>query len=279
MRRELIASVSERFTRPMIPEGWLEKLSFFIPKSSGKADIYKAAPQETAAAALLGAGIGGAIAFLFYNSLLAWVILIPVSLFFFGERLRGLRRRKKEEMERQFLDYLTAFAGTLKAGYSAERAIREAAGQMEILYGKTALITVEMGRLCAQMEMNRSPAELLSEFAVRSELEYADVFAEVFRIISRSGGDMISIVGNTADMIGEKLRTQEDIRAAVRGRQIEQTVMNLMPLAILTYMRVVSPGLLEGVYGRLPGIILMTGALGIYAAAFVLGRKMSRIEV
>ena len=207
------------------------------------------------------------------------MILIPVSLFFFGERLRGLRRRKKEEMERQFLDYLTAFAGTLKAGYSAERAIREAAGQMEILYGKTALITVEMGRLCAQMEMNRSPAELLAEFAERSELEDADVFAEVFRIISRSGGDMISIVGNTADMIGEKLRTQEDIRAAVRGRQIEQTVMNLMPLAILPYMRVVSPGLLEGVYGRLPGIILMTGALGIYAAAFVLGRKMSRIEV
>ena len=182
-------------------------------------------------------------------------------------------------MERQFLDYLTAFAGALKAGYSAERAIREGAAQMEILYGKSALICSEMSRLCGQMEMNRSPDDLLAEFAVRSELEDADVFAEVFRIISRSGGDMISVVGNTAEMIGEKLRTQEDIRTAVRGRQFEQTIMNVMPLAILAYMRIVSPGLLENVYGSLPGIVMMTGALGVYAAAFVIGRKMSRIEV
>lgn len=279
MKRELIVSVSGRFTRSIMPEAWREKLSFFIPKSSGRADIYRATPKETAAAAVLGAGIGAAIAYLFYNSPAAWLALLPVCLFFFGEHLRGLRKRKKEQMERQFLDLLTTFAGTLRAGYSAERALRESASQMEILYGKSALISVEMDRICGQMEMNRSPEDLLEEFASRSELEDADVFAEVFRIISRSGGDMIAVVGNTADMIGEKLRTQEDIRTAVRGRQFEQMIMNLMPLAILAYMRVVSPGLLAGVYGRLPGIVLMTAALGIYAAAFALGRKMSRIEV
>ena len=279
MKKELTGYVSGRFTGRMKPGLWSGWLGRFIPKNFGKQDIYKASPRETAEAALLGAGIGAAIAFLFYNSAAAWVLLAPVSLFFFGERLKRMRTGKKERMEREFLDFLTAFAGSLKAGYSAERAIREGAGQMEILYGREALISTEMRRLCTQMEMNRGPEELLTEFAVRSELEDADMFAEVFRTIARSGGDMISIAGRTAEMIGEKLRTQEDIRTAVRGRQFEQTIMNLMPLAILAYMRAASPALLAGVYGNFPGILLMTAALGLYAMAFALGRRMSRIEV
>ena len=74
MKREMTASVSGRFTGRMMPETWSGWLSRFIPKSSGKQDIYKPSPRETAGAAVIGAGIGAAIAFLFYNSAAAWIL-------------------------------------------------------------------------------------------------------------------------------------------------------------------------------------------------------------
>lgn len=117
------------------------------------------------------------------------------------------------------------------------------------------------------------------EFAARTRLEDAVVFAEVFAIANRAGGDMIAVVGKTSEMIGEKLRAVQEIRTLIRARQFEQKIMNSMPLAILAYMELVSPGYLSPVYGNIGGVVIMTIGLVLYGAAYVMGKRMTEIEV
>ena len=174
---------------------------------------------------------------------------------------------------------LVSFAGALKAGYSAARALPEAAAQMEVLYGHEAMICRELQRMLQHMEMNRRPEDLFADLADASRIPDAAVFADVFAIISRSGGDMISVVSRTAEMIMEKMRTAEEIRAAYRARQYEQRLMYVMPLAIMLYMKAVSPGFMDAVYGNVPGTVIMTAALGLYLLALLLGRRITGIEV
>lgn len=177
------------------------------------------------------------------------------------------------------MDALASLAGALKAGYSVDHALTEAWREMVLLYGENALISREFGRMQSRLEMNRRPEEVLMEFAQRSRLEDAAVFAEVFAVAGRSGGDLILVISKTTEMIGEKLRAEQEIRTAIRARQFEQKIMNGMPLGILAYMEVVSPGYMAPMYGTIRGIFIMSLGLLLYGAAYLLGKKMTEIEV
>ena len=177
------------------------------------------------------------------------------------------------------MDALTALSGALKAGYSIENALEEAGKEMEILYGPEAGISREFRLIRGKLKVNRRPEEVLMEFAERSRLEDAAVFAEVFAVAGRAGGDLIAVIGRTTEMIGEKLRAQQEIRTAIRARQFEQKIMNGMPLGILAYMETVSPGYLAPMYGNASGAAVMTAGLVLYGAAYLLGRKLTEIEV
>lgn len=177
------------------------------------------------------------------------------------------------------MDALTALAGALKAGYSVDHALTETWREMTLLYGENALISREFGRMQSRLEMNRRPEEVFVEFAERSRLEDAEVFAEVFAVAGRSGGDLILVISRTTEMIGEKLRAEQEIRTAIRARQFEQKIMNGMPLGILGYMEVVSSGYLSPVYGTVSGVLIMSLGLVLYGAAYLLGKKLTEIEV
>lgn len=228
---------------------------------------------------MAGAALSALLAWFFYRSLSAFVFLLPFAVVYGKLKQKERRRRLFEQMERQFMDALSALAGALKTGYSVDHALTEAWREMVLLYGEDALISREFGRMQSRLEMNRRPEEVLVEFAQRSRLEDAAVFAEVFAVAGRSGGDLILVISRTTEMIGEKLRAEQEIRTAIRARQLEQKIMSGMPLGILAYMEMVSPGYLSPVYGTISGVVIMSLGLFLYGAAYLLGRKLTEIEV
>ena len=55
--------------------------------------------------------------------------------------------------------------------------------------------------------------------------------------------------------------------------------MNVIPFAMILYLRLGCPGFLDPVYGNAAGICVMTGCLGLYLTARYLGRRMLEIEI
>ena len=61
------------------------------------------------------------LGWLFYDSFVSVIVLFPGMLWMLQEQKRTWRRRRKREMQRQFLDAIQMMAASLQSGYSVEK--------------------------------------------------------------------------------------------------------------------------------------------------------------
>lgn len=72
-----------------------------------------------------------------------------------------------------------------------------------------------------------------------------------------------------------KVQTEMQIETQIAGKQMEQRIMNLMPAAILLYICVTSPEMMQVMYTTAVGRVVMTVCLGVYGGAFGMAEKMT----
>ena len=87
------------------------------------------------------------------------------------------------------------------------------------------------------------------------------------------------IISDTISQITEKLEVEREIRTAISSKRLEQRIMNVVPIGILLYLKLASPGYLAPLYDNAAGIVIMAVSLGVYASAWLLSEKIVRIEV
>lgn len=104
-------------------------------------------------------------------------------------------------------------------------------------------------------------------------------FAEVFLTAKRTGGDLIAIIHNTVFCIRQKQETTMEIETCLAGKLMEQNIMSAIPLLILAYVKLSSPGFLDVMYETTAGIAVMILCFGVYLLAWFWGQSIVRIEV
>lgn len=226
-----------------------------------------------------GMGIFMAVGIVFYNSLAASAVLMPLTAVYVKLRQREDIKKQEEKLAQEFKDGIIAVSFSLNVGYSIENAFREAKKEMSVLYGDSSVIAKEFGIICNRMAQNENIENVLKDFAQKSAVEDILYFSEVFGYAKRSGGDLIAIIRNTALIISDKNEVAKEIRTIISGKKMEQTVMNVVPFGIIIYLRLTSPEFIEPLYGNFMGIVVMSICLIVYAAAFMLGRKITDIKV
>lgn len=240
---------------------------------------YRLSLKEWAAGAAAGAGLAALTAYVFYRSLFAFLIFLPVGAFF--PLLLKIRQKRKrlERLSAEFKEGIRVLSASLKAGYSVENAFRVSVEELAVLFGEDGLIVREFSYMVYQMGLNRPVEGLLADFGRRSGLEDVKNFAEIFQLAKRSGGHLGAIMDYTAGVIGDKMQVQEDIRTATASRRMEQRIMSCLPYAIVLYIDTASPGFFDVMYTTEAGRVIMTACLVCYAAAMILSWKILRIEV
>ncbi len=188
--------------------------------------------------------------------------------------LQRLQKRKEE-----FRETLLCVGSAFAAGYSMENAWRAACREMESGYGEECDTVKALHRMVRRMEMNENLETVLSDFASWSGLEEAKEFSQVFYYAKRGGGSMKKIISDTISQITEKLEVEREIRTAISSKRLEQRIMNVVPIGILLYLKLASPGYLAPLYDNAAGIVIMAVSLGVYASAWLLSEKIVRIEV
>ncbi|MBQ9165733.1 MAG: type II secretion system F family protein [Oscillospiraceae bacterium] len=215
---------------------------------------------------------------IFYRSTFFFLFLTPLGVIVPCKMKQRLCYKRRELLGIQFKDAILALSSALQAGYSAENAWREAWQEMICIYGEQGLITREMEGMVKAISVNETPEDVLWEFAERSGLPEIKSFAQVFRLAKRSSGDLVSIIQRTSDTIGEKLRVREEIVTLTTAKQLEETIMSLIPAGIILYLQLAFEGFLDILYQGMMGRIVMTVCLVIYAGAILLGRRMVQPE-
>jgi tight adherence protein B len=191
----------------------------------------------------------------------------------------GLKQKRLEALRLQFKDAILSAASALNAGYSVEHAFAAALGEMERVYGDDSMICKELGLLLSKIRLNGTFEEAFEDFAARSGLEEVKSFAEVFLAAQKNGGELMKIIAQTAEVIGEKIRVQEDILTATASRRMEQRLMRAIPVLLVFYMELTSPGFFQVLYTTALGRLIMTCCLGAYFTACKLAELFLEIEV
>ena len=219
------------------------------------------------------------IAWIYYRSWIAVFLLIPVGIWYYSSLLDECIQKKELEFLIQFKELLQTFSSLLNTGYSVENALKESLKEMHIFYSGEAAILRELEIMVRQIRVQIPVEQAVEELSERTKLADVENFAGVFVTAKRSGGDMMSIIRNTAGQIGDKIDVKREIDTILAAKKYEFHIMTMIPFVIILYMTVSFPEFMGKLYGNIVGTGVMTGCLIVYMSAYGLGRKIIEIEV
>lgn len=216
---------------------------------------------------------------LFYGSLVAGVILLPLVAPIFLLRKKKILDKKKEEMEKQFKDMLVSVSDALSTGYSMENALKESYRDLVNIYGYDSEICQELRLVLSRIKLNISVEKALEDFANRTDIENAKTFSQIFSVAKQTGGNIRDIIKDVTDDIVLKQVVKDEIVVAISEKKMEQNIMTVIPIFLIVYVNMSSKGFLDIMYNTLMGKIVMTVCLAVYVAAYFWSERIMSMEM
>lgn len=240
---------------------------------------YRIGPGDVLICLARGIGLSAAVAWLFYRSIWGMLSGIVVLPFLYVDYRRRAVRKQQLLLRQQFKECIRVVTASLYSGYSVENAFQEAEKELIHLLGVQADMCRELHVINQQMKLNMTVTELLCDLADRSGVEEILGFAQVFGYAKQNGSDFIRILKDTTRRISEKAELEQELQLMVASRQMEQKVMNVIPLGILFFVELTSPGFLDMMYAGGLGRTIMSICLVVYGAAYLISGKIVDFQI
>ena len=90
---------------------------------------------------------------------------------------------------------------------------------------------------------------------------------------------MVEIIHDTVNTITLKADTAREISVLISAKQLEQIILDIVPIGIILYLRITADELISKMYGNMYGITVMTVCLIVYVCAVIISMKISDIKV
>lgn len=219
------------------------------------------------------------VAYIFYENLFMSVILSPYVYIHYRQRKKDRIIHDRNSFRKKFKDGIMSVSFALNVGYSIENAFVQALEELRLVYGDNSDIVAMFKGIVIRLGQNENLEDILTDFAVGSEVDDIVYFAEIFRYAKRSGGDLMAIIRNTAQIIQQKEEVMSEVDTIISGKRMEQKVMSFIPAAIVVYLKITAGEFIEPLYGNPAGIIIMTVCLGLYAVSDMWAKRIVNIEV
>lgn len=243
-------------------------------------NIYNMPAAERLISILTAGAVLFAVGFIFYRSIILSLLLLPLALKYPGIRTREIIRKRKNELSLQFREALYSIAASLSAGRSMEASLRDAQQELSLQYpDEGTYIILELEQMNKRLEMNETMEQVLTDFADRSHLEDILNFTDVFIICKRTGGNLVQVVKNTAEIISDKMDVKQEIDLMLTEKKLEHRILNLMPVFIIFMLSTSAEEFMAPVFIEPLGRAAMTIALLLFAAAYFVSAKIMNIEV
>lgn len=240
---------------------------------------YKFSAREKIVNIVLVLAIEIFIAYLFYGNINFFILFLPILIPYFKIRGRMLLNKRKRELKLQFKDAITSMADALSVGYSVENAMKESYREMYTVYGRDSYICREWKEIIKKTEVNTPIEESFYDFAARSGIDEIILFAQIFAIAKRSGGNLVDITQTVAESISQNFQVEEEINVLISQKKLEQRIMYFVPIGIVVYVSVASPGFLQIMYETILGKVIMTVCIAAYGGALYMAERTMNMEM
>ena len=242
--------------------------------------VYEMPIAEKLAAAAFAMAAVFAAAFVFYRSVPLSAILAPLGLLYVPRRRASQAAKRRESLKRQFRDMLYSLSSSLQAGKTMEYALRDAREDLEVLYPDpgTAMI-VEINIILRKAALSEPVEVALADLARRSGVEDIESFCGVVSTCRKTGGNLVEIVRNTTNILGDKLEIKNEIDVLLAQRNFERKILNVMPVFMVLALSMAAGDYIEPVFTTLAGRLVMTAAITLILLSWAVSARIMKIEV
>lgn len=221
----------------------------------------------------------GMLAYFFFKSWTAMVVLTPISIFMVYRQWRGWRKYILLELEIGFKEWLSYVKGGLGAGKSIEQAIQSCKQSFQNHIGGNHPVLPGLEQIYRSMELRIPLEECLQRFGQETRVEVIEDFAVVFQIAKRQGGQMSATLERTIRQIYERIELRQELQALLAAKKMEQRIMCIMPFAILFFVGRASGGYFTPLYHNLKGVIIMSFCMCTYLFGVWWGEKLTEVAL
>ena len=217
---------------------------------------------------------------LFYQSLIAGLVLTLFVHPAAREYSRILAERRRRQLSYQFRDLLSSLSASLSAGHPMREALLEAEENMALIYEAEAPIRQEAAYMVKRMgEAGETEESVLQDLGQRSGLSDIQDFAQVYSICRQTGGNLERAVQKASDVLMDKIQLQREVDTLTAQKKLEAGMLVALPLLLLFLLRLLSPEYLAVMYGCVQGRLMMTGALLGIGLAALLTYRLTRVQL
>jgi tight adherence protein B len=139
----------------------------------------------------------------------------------------GQRRNAFEQVLPEALDRVT---GALRAGYGLEYGFDIVAREGQ------PPCSEEFGQILQELNLGGDLEEALARLVQRVESEDARLLATAVAVQRRTGGNLIEVLGQMAQVLRERERLRRDVRVITTAPRVSGYVVALLPLLTVTAM-------------------------------------------
>lgn len=220
------------------------------------------------------------IGYIFYHSILFSFALCFLAKI--GEKVyKGYKiRQRREKLKEAFRDFLYSLSSSMSAGRQMSEAIVEAYHTLSSVYDEDAPIMKELYLMKVSIEEKRVSEEiLLKDFAKRCGVDDIISFAEIYATCRETGANVSEIINKTIDILMDKFTIHREIKTITAQKMLEAKIISAMPLLIVVFLNLVSPGYLQPMYDSVLGKITMTFAIAMIASSYYLINKLMEGDI
>ena len=188
-----------------------------------------------------------------------------------------LKAKRERTLLLQFRDLLDSLSNSFSSGKNTPDAFADATNDLKMAFGPDAPMVKELNIINTGLQNNFVIEDLLRDLSYRSNLQDVNSFAETFAVCNRLGGNLKKVVSESRDIINDKIEIELEIQTTVAGSKNEINIMCVMPFVVVGMMGSLGE---ESITANTPiNVIVKIVAIGMFAFAYVLGRKITDIKV
>jgi len=185
--------------------------------------------------------------------------------------------KRKQVLLMEFRDLLESLTTSYSSGRNTMDAFAESYQDLLDLHGEHSDIVKEVRIILGGIANNFVIEDLLNDFAVRSDLEDVSSFAAIFESCNRQGGNIKQVVWDARKIINDKIEIEMEIKTMLTEKENELNVMMVMPLVIMIALN--GLGNMTAVSNTFVNVVVKLIALGVFAIAYIIGRKIVKIKM
>lgn len=187
--------------------------------------------------------------------------------------LKIRQRRRSSDFIQQLPDTLALIVSGLRAGFSLQQAI--------VNVGKEAPepTSLEFSRVAQEIRLGVPLLDALDSLVRRIKSDDLDMIVSVFKIHSRVGGNLATVLDTVSATIRERVRLRREIQVITSMQRYSSYVLGFLPVGMGLVLMVINPGYIMELFHWNILLCIPVGAALMTIMGFMVIRKIADVKI